>query len=192
MNGFRVRDARRTESGFLAGMWRELMRLHSELDTRFTVSAEGENLYKRHLDEMIRSREGRVLVAEANSTGLPVGFLLLEIHARSPLASGGAYGLISDIYVSPEWRRQGVGRALVADAVRWFTERKVGSIQLYVAVANPEALTFWQSVGMSTYMQVLQMDVAKTEPVAPTFPSVESKRNLFTLFSSRGDNESEE
>ena len=192
MNGLRIREARRQESELIAGMWQELMRLHEKLDARFAVSDEGRNLYKRHIEEMIRSREGRVLVAEAISAGPPVGFVLLEIHARSPLAAGGAYGLISDIYVSADWRRQGAGRALIEEALHWFTERKVGSIQLYVAVANPEALAFWQSVGMRPYMHVLQSDVAKTTPVAPAAPPSDGKRNLFTLFSSREDHESEE
>jgi len=189
---FSIREARRQESGAIASLWRELMRLHGELDPRFVVSFEGENLYKRHLEEMIRSREGRVFVAEASDTGQIVGFLLAEIHSRSPLASGGSYGLISDLYVQADSRRHGIGRALVSEAVDWFTERKVNTIQLYVAVANPEAFAFWQAVGMRAYMHVLQRDLPGADLVSPTSPPADSRRHLFTLFSSKGEKESEE
>lgn len=159
MTDFHLRDARPADAPIIAAMWRELMALHAALDPRFTVAADGETVYRRHIEEMIHSRDGRVLIAEATETGEAVGYMLGEIHHRSPLAAVEVYGLISDVFVAAAWRQRGIGRALFEEIRRWFTDRRVPAIQLYVAVENPEALAFWQAVGMRPYMHVLQMDL---------------------------------
>lgn len=196
MSEFRVREARRHDVDAIGTMWRELMRLHVVLDPRFAVSPEGEKLYRRHIEEMLRSRDGRVLVAETigatDGATEPVGYLLGEIHARSPLVSGGQYGLLSDIFVWEVWRKQGVGKALFTEIRRWFKDRKVGTMQLYVATANPEAFAFWQSVGMHPFMQVLQLDLTEASSPVSSSSAAEGRRSILNLFSLKGENESEQ
>lgn len=162
---YRVRDAVRKDAHVVGEMWRELMQLHATLDPRFRVSDAGETLYRRHTEEMIRSRDGKVLLAEIVDTNYPIGFLLAEIHARPLLPESGDYGLISDVFVRERWRRQGVGRALFEAAMHWFRTRAVRSVQLYVSEANPGALAFWHAVGMRPYLRVLQQDLFTPEDI---------------------------
>jgi len=159
MGSFRIRDGRRSDMAAIGAMWRALMAYHCSLDPRFTVAPDAEQKYVRHAQEMIRSRNARVLVAEDTETGEVVGYLMGEIQPRPPLAQPGQYGFISDIYVQEAWRQQGAGRALFEQIRGWFVSRKALAIELYMAEANPTAMAFWREMGLSPYLKLLHLDL---------------------------------
>lgn len=153
-----VRDARMADRYAIGALWRELMTMHRALDPRFVIAPEGEERYIRHVHDMMRTRNARVLVAEATALKTPVGFLMGELQSRPPMALPGLYGFVSDIYVAEAWRRSGVGRALVQEMMHWFRLRKAQAIELYVAEANPEALAFWEAMGLRPFLRLMHHD----------------------------------
>jgi GNAT superfamily N-acetyltransferase len=80
--------------------------------------------------------EGRTRVAVADD-GTILGF------ATGRRLSSGALEL-EDLFVDPEWMRQGVGRQLVADLVERATHEGIARIEV---TANPHADAFYRSVG---------------------------------------------
>ena len=159
MSSFRIRDARGGDREAVGALWLELMAYHRALDPRFTIAPDGEQRYIRHAVDMMRSRDGRVLVAESIDGGRVVGYIMGEIQVRPPIALPGRYGFISDICVEAAWRRQGVGRALFEEMYRWFVARKASAIELYIAVANPAATRFWEAMGLSPFLTLLHRDL---------------------------------
>jgi ribosomal protein S18 acetylase RimI-like enzyme len=79
--------------------------------------------------------EGRTVVAVRD--GRIVGF------ATFGLVSDGVAEL-EDLFVDPEWKRQGIGRALVVEVAA--RGRRAGAAHIDVT-ANPDALAFYASVG---------------------------------------------
>jgi len=156
---FIVRDARASDRVRIGVLWRELMSTHRALDSRFVIAADGPERYARHVHEMIRSRDARVLVAEPCDGGEIVGYLLGEVQMRAPIAMPGAYGFISDVYIVESWRRAGVGTALVREVCRWFAARKAVSVELYVADANPAAGAFWRLMGFEPFLRLMHLDL---------------------------------
>lgn len=63
---------------------------------------------------------------------------------------------LRQFYVSPEYRRNGIGRAAMAWlwANPW---RKSGRLQLEVLSHNAAALAFWRAVGLSDHYIAMQM-----------------------------------
>lgn len=159
MNGLRIRDARLYDSEALGVLWRELMQYHRTLDARFDYSPEAEHRYVRHLQETMRSRDARVVVAADIATGQLVGYMMGELQKRLINPIPGTYGFIGDAFVREEWRQRGVGTALFDELRRWFTARKAMAIELYVAEANPDGQRFWQSMGLEPYLKLLHMDL---------------------------------
>lgn len=155
---FVVREARMADRYAIGALWRELMTMHRQLDPRFVIAPEGEERYVRHVHEMMRIRNARVLVAESIELKTPVGYLLGELQSRPPMALPGLYGFVSDIYVTEAWRRNGVGRALVEEMANWFRQRKTTAIELYVAEANPAALAFWEAMGLHPFLRLMHKD----------------------------------
>jgi ribosomal protein S18 acetylase RimI-like enzyme len=76
---------------------------------------------------------------------------------RVAVSGGGVLGFVTivtvdgacevdDLFVDPDFMRQGVGRRLVADAVQIAEHRGVPRLEV---TANPEALAFYRSVGFA-------------------------------------------
>jgi GNAT superfamily N-acetyltransferase len=80
-------------------------------------------------------REGRTRVALADG-GHVVGF--------STIADRENVAELDDLFVHPEWMRQGVGRQLVLDAVALARDRGVRRLEV---TANGHALRFYEAVG---------------------------------------------
>lgn len=159
MTAYLIREARTSEKDTIASLWYSLMKEHNALDPRFQVADDAMKKYARHLHEMIRTKNGRVLVAEVKDSSILVGFMMGEIQPRPPIALPGNYGFISDLYVCTDWRRQGVARSLFLEMSRWFQSRKAASIELYAAESNPAAVAFWQSMGLKPFLRLHRLDL---------------------------------
>ena len=159
MDSIQVRDARGADREAIGAMWRELMAYHKTLDSRFMVAPDGERRYVRHIQEMMRSRDARVLVAETGDRRPVCGYLVVELQVRPPMALPGIYGFISDLYVLESARRQGIGLRLFTEAERWLRARKALAIELYVADQNPAALAFWGSMGLDPFLRLMHRDL---------------------------------
>ena len=159
MANFIIRDARTSEKDVIAALWHSLMQEHCAIDPRFQVAEDAVKKYSRHLHEMIRTKNGRVLVAEVRESGLLVGFIMGEIQSRPPISLPGIYGFISDLYVCPECRRHGIARSLFLEMSRWFQSRKANAIELYAAETNPDAVAFWHSMGLKPFLRLHRLDL---------------------------------
>lgn len=91
------------------------------------------------------------LVAEAN--GEILGYLLYHQGYEVDEATRNLH--VIDLYVREQWRRQGVGRALMDEAAK--TCRRLGGTQLFwsVYVRNKAAFAFYESLG-ARYTQDLR------------------------------------
>ena len=85
------------------------------------------------------------------------GFLAAQIKRLPPhlAADRPRVGFISELFVRPDARRRGTGRALVEAAFDWFRRADVGSIELHVLVGNAGGRRFWEELGFVP--ELLQM-----------------------------------
>jgi len=63
------------------------------------------------------------------------------------------YGKIIDLAVTSEYRRRGVGRALVEQACEWFRGQGVDGIELSVAASHDVGRAFWRSLGFAPTLE---------------------------------------
>jgi len=111
-----------------------------DLYRRSSLSNEGDrdNLLANPSVLVVNQRaldEGRIRVAVGEG-GRVVGFVtILERRAMIEL---------EDLFVDPDWMRQGIGRALIDDVVVNATGSGIGRIEV---VGNPHALQFYEKVG---------------------------------------------
>jgi len=82
-------------------------------------------------------------VAE-DEQGIVVGYALVRMNLGW---LGVRRGGITSIAVAPTHRRQGIGRALLAEALHWLREHGVQQADLEVSVANRAAQSLYQAFG---------------------------------------------
>jgi len=83
------------------------------------------------------------LIAELD--GVPAGFAIFFHNYSTFLARPGIY--LEDLFVSPAFRRQGVGRALFTRVARLAVERQCGRFEWSVLDWNAPAIAFYRSLG---------------------------------------------
>jgi GNAT superfamily N-acetyltransferase len=111
--------------------------------------------YERLLDRVVATEAGlrealfgarpyaEVVLAE--HAGTPVGFALFFHTFSTFLGQPGIY--LEDLFVLPEARGRGVGRALLAHLARLAVERRCGRVEWAVLDWNEPAIRFYRSVG---------------------------------------------
>ncbi|TME53454.1 MAG: GNAT family N-acetyltransferase [Chloroflexi bacterium] len=88
-------------------------------------------------------RYAETLIAE--NDGEPVGFALFFHNFSTFLAQPGIY--LEDLFVVPEQRGRGVGRALLERLARVAVDRGCGRLEWAVLDWNRDAITFYERLG---------------------------------------------
>jgi GNAT superfamily N-acetyltransferase len=111
--------------------------------------------YERLLHEVVATEDGlrealfgprpyaEVVLAE--DEGTPVGFALFFHTFSTFLGQPGIY--LEDLFVIPEARGRGVGKALLAELARLAIERGCGRVEWAVLDWNAPAIGFYDSLG---------------------------------------------
>lgn len=110
---------------------------------------------ERHVKRNLRShlRKGAVLVAEKQ--GSTIGFVLLS-RARFVLRTSRPAGAITDIYVVPEERGQGVGTRLLRAGLDWLRDRGFQRVLLNVTAGNP-ARRLYERAGFRPFSESMEI-----------------------------------
>ena len=132
-----IRTGKSADIPVIARLIRELARFE-KLEHEVTMTEEllAENLFGRH-------RYAETLIAE--DAGTPIGFALFFHTFSTFLARPGIY--LEDLFVVPEHRSHGVGRALLTRLARLALERDCGRLEWAVLNWNVEAIKFYERLG---------------------------------------------
>jgi ribosomal protein S18 acetylase RimI-like enzyme len=76
-----------------------------------------------------------------------IGFLSGELREGSPAFKPKTWAAIEDIYVTPEHRSLGVGRALFKEGQKWAKKKGADGVSLQVAAVNVRARKFYEELG---------------------------------------------
>lgn len=86
------------------------------------------------------------ILAVAEAQGRLAGFAHGAVKLMPDYLEGYMSGVITHVYVLPDYRGHQVGTRLVVLLEEWFEQKKVHSIELQVLVGNP-AKEFWEKAG---------------------------------------------
>ena len=127
-----IRPAERADVPVIAGLIRGLASFEKlEAEVTMTEDRLAANLFGPH-------HYAETLIAEQD--GAAVGFALFFHNFSTFLAQPGIY--LEDLFVIPEQRGRGVGRALLKELARLAVERGCGRLEWSVLDWNREAIAF--------------------------------------------------
>ncbi len=107
-----------------------------------------ETVTARTFDRLIKQTDGMVGLVAVGNDGELLGFAHLVFHPST--WSETSYCYLEDLFVLPEHRRKGYGRALLGHLARLAVERGCGRIEWAVLDWNEPAIAFYRSLGART------------------------------------------
>ncbi|MFG0249998.1 MAG: GNAT family N-acetyltransferase [Phycisphaeraceae bacterium JB051] len=125
------------------------MAYHAEHDPYFAITDNSDQYFVQHLQTHISSRQAKVYVAVIDRQ--IVGYIMAKIEQRPPIFVHRRFGMISDLAVSADVRRQGIGRLLTEHVLTWFKSRKIDRAELILLAANPLSTRFWEAMDFKLY-----------------------------------------
>lgn len=132
-----VRDAQPHEAGLILGFIRELADYERLLDAVKTTEDD--------VRALLFSPHPKAFCMLAILDAEPVGFALWFYNVSTFLGRHGLY--LEDIFVRPQNRGRGAGRALLANLARRCVAENLGRMEWSVLDWNAPALAFYDSIG---------------------------------------------
>lgn len=136
-------------------MWHQLMERHGQYDTWFVPAPFNDSQAEGFFRTAAVDSRRLLLVAESGSQ--IVGYLAANIREQPDVFRNRTFGVISEIFVQPAFRRHGVGRSMVQFTRKWMKERQVNRIEARTLSANRDAAAFWFDQGFYAFSSQLSL-----------------------------------
>jgi ribosomal protein S18 acetylase RimI-like enzyme len=124
----------------------------------FTEAIFGENWDRPWRPPEVTPRifEGKLVLLAENDGGEPVGYAFGELDPQG-------YAHVNIVYVRPEFRQQGVTRALLAEFASRAREEGIGHLTLDVATQNQVGREVWRRMGFTEWALRLTAPLERVE-----------------------------
>ena len=125
-------------------------------------SANDETAIDRYLAHLLDQERAGAKIVLAEESGVLVGFVAMSapLTAEADDSPAETYVMISDLYVTPERRRNGIATALTRRAEEIAREAGVSRVALKALSRNPDAIDFYR--GQAYREQFVVMDKVLT------------------------------
>jgi GNAT superfamily N-acetyltransferase len=142
---FTIRPGRREDATEAARLWMQSADEHTAHDRVYETAPGAEKTMRRFLADVANSGYSFLFVAVAG--GRTVGFISGELRQGSPTFLPKTWASVDDVFVEPDYRNRGTGRALLKSVEEWAKERDADGISLQVAAANTRGRKFYEDLG---------------------------------------------
>jgi len=157
-----IREATKEDVPNILPVWREMMEFHANRDPHFTLCRDAEKAVTPYMLENIEKVDAYFFVAENMKT--VVSYCLCTIDKRPPVCEFySEYGVLAELAVRDDYRRQRIGERMVERAMEWFRTKELQRIEVRVAVTNEVSTQFWRKMGFSTYLETMSKQVDLSE-----------------------------
>ncbi len=142
---FTIRPGRREDAEAAARLWMQSAEEHTRHDPIYATSPEAERVMRRFLADLAGSGHSFLFVAVIGDQ--MVGFISGELREGSPAFRPKIWASVDDVYVEPDHRNLGVGRALLESVKSWAQDKGADGVSLQVAAANGRGRKFYEKLG---------------------------------------------
>ena len=152
MNGG-VRRAEQADLDRIVALWLALTEHHARLEPLFTLRPDAASEAHRLVAAQLRDPDVACFVqAEEGSL---TGLCIVRVDRAPPIHAELRRAEITDLFVAPAQRRNGVGRVLLGAALDWARARGIDRVEARVSSENRPGQAFWRASGFGDFMDVL-------------------------------------
>lgn len=160
-----IRPALNGDRAVVEGLWSELLAEENAIDERFKPAEDALDRWRADYPEWLRDTAHFLLLAERVSD--VVGFVSARLSGPAPVFEPASEVFIEYLFVSQEFRRNGVGRLLVGEVIARAAELGATRARLRSLARSDAANEFWRACGGDPYSieLVLPLHEAQRPPV---------------------------
>lgn len=137
----------------MIGLQEHERRLHDGLKPGAEIAAD----YLTYLQGHVATSDGVLLVAELEGRVVGyVGCIIDRYDGPEEAPDSAVYGYITDLYVEPAWRSQGIAQRLLAAAEAHARARGMTRLRIEALSNNQEALGAYRRFGFTPYVLTLE------------------------------------
>jgi ribosomal protein S18 acetylase RimI-like enzyme len=152
-----IRKARLRDVDEVTELLVEMYKHHEKRDYFFRPRKGARRAWKKYVEHSIRSRKCRVFVADTGEK--LAGFVICEIERIEDPYLFRKRGSVYDIFVHPDFRRQGIATMMVKEALKWFRHERLRRVELIVLKNNEYGEGFWRALGFRDFLERLVMRI---------------------------------
>lgn len=139
-----IRLAMTSDVDRIEPLWRDLYAAQRTQGMRVEIPHEGFALWARSYAGTL-ARFSVIVVAESDAE--IIGFVAGRLRTPPAWFGGLNVGFISEVYVAPERRGQGIAAQMLTISAAWFRNIGVHRLELHVLRANSRARETYESLG---------------------------------------------
>ncbi|MCL2072043.1 MAG: GNAT family N-acetyltransferase [Oscillospiraceae bacterium] len=153
-NSMKMRLATLNDVKILSKMYEDFFAFHADLQPTYYNAAEEKGKYPEFI---INSENDDAIIAEVD--GNIAGFCHVLEDKTSPYDCIVQYkfAICMDLYVFPDYRKKGVGSALINAAKEWAKNRNLSFVELKVLVENKSAIRLYEREGFNKVMSTMRL-----------------------------------
>ena len=131
-------------------LWEKLNEYHRRLTKHFAAEI-AQHIFeeRKKAFESPLKKQHHISLARDKATDIVIGYCVSSISIEE-------HGEIESIYVEPDYRKKGVGDALMRRALHWLDKKKVKRKVLSVAAGNEDVIGFYNGYGFYPRTTILQ------------------------------------
>ncbi|MCL2073495.1 MAG: GNAT family N-acetyltransferase [Marinilabiliaceae bacterium] len=138
MNQLEIKQGTIENIDLIKPLWEELNQIHYNLSLHFKDRYQNMTWDKRKRTLLEKSNDMLFeYVVDTNDNNL-IGYCISTIEKHEEKT-----GEIDSIYIGEKYRKSGVGKRLIENAVSWFNSNNIETQKLMVAVGNEQVLNFY-------------------------------------------------
>ncbi|MBW3518615.1 GNAT family N-acetyltransferase [Flavobacterium sp. NKUCC04_CG] len=114
-------------------------------------------LFYYDISKMIDDSTTEVLVAEVNNQLIGCGYA--QLRSTKDFQIHDAFGYIGFMFVTPEYRGQGISNLLLIQLKNWLLNKGVSEIKLEVYYENTAAIRAYEKAGFKKFTTTMRMQI---------------------------------
>ncbi|MBD3884210.1 GNAT family N-acetyltransferase [Phormidium tenue FACHB-886] len=154
-----IRSAQPPDVANLLPMIAKICALHENWDAaKYGFLPHPERRYESWLNRLIQNQRDLCLVAEDNNQ--LIGFLIATVEQEIPIYRLKQYAFIHDLWIEDEYRRGGIAKQMVQQAIANFQQLGITQIRLDTAHPNEAARRLFTDCGfrISTIEMLIELN----------------------------------
>ncbi|WP_055668639.1 GNAT family N-acetyltransferase [Desnuesiella massiliensis] len=127
---------------FVGPLWTKLNHHHKNNSKHFSERYERNTFEERKKGLLEKAKDGKmkIFLCKDIKNNIDIGYCISTVDNKN-------VGEIDSLYVEPEYRKLGIGDALMNQGLAWLEHNKVSTITIGVASGNEKAFGFYEKYG---------------------------------------------